>query len=207
MSRASRLMLLLLVALGAIGLNAPLASAASPAWWVSGSLLASGAKEAVAEATKVEEPFRVKVTGLTTECKAITAKEAFIEGEKHAAGTLVFSECSVVGVENCSIAPVTTRPLSVTLEGPKGSLKLNFKPAEGKVIYTATLSGSGCPVKTVTVEGSMACNYPDVEKESLEHELEFSLSSGTEIKANGKTAELTGIDKFKLKSGNLWSAR
>jgi hypothetical protein len=212
MSGAKRVILCLLTALA---VNAAVASAASasPAWWVMGKALATGATDLLAEATEVVEPFVVKevATGEAVECKSVKIDEGFIEGESKAAvKALLVGECSYLTKPSCKVLPITTKPLSITLEGEPKALKLNFKPTTGTEVATVEFSGAGCP-SMVVLKGTMACNYPGVETEAVSHLLEFTANSGTTLLSNFgsgfKKAELKGLDRFWLASEKDWSAR
>jgi hypothetical protein len=210
MMRVKQIVLCLLVCsmLGVVGVSS--ASAASPAWWIEGSPLASGKTEAIAETTEVVKPFVVKSSGYSVECKSAKAKSAFIEGEKKAqAKALVFGGCSTT-VPGCSIAASTieTKPLSILLEGSKGAFKLNFKPVTGTEMETVTFTGSGCILGSETIDGTMACNYPEVETEKIAHLLEFTSTSGSKLETSlGAAAELSGLDSFWLGLPWRWSAK
>jgi hypothetical protein len=182
-------------------------ASAAPAFWVEGKLLATGSTEAIAEKTEVVRPFVVSAAGGSAECRVARASSALIEGEnKAAARALIFEECST-SQENCKVvSPITTKPLTILLEGTSGALKLNFKPASGNIIETVEFSGSGCKARRLVLEGSMACNYPGVETEATDHLLEFSAGSGSRLEVAGKPAELSGLDKFWLASKKLWAA-
>ncbi|HEY1833320.1 MAG TPA: hypothetical protein VGG08_02690 [Solirubrobacteraceae bacterium] len=206
MSRVKRITLLLFAGLA---FNAVIASAASasPAWWVNGKLLAAGAKEAIAEATEVTEPFVVKSALGSVECKSLKDVEGFIEGESKAGvKALDVGECVFLKRPGCTVLPITTEPLSIALEGELGHLKLKFKPATGTKVMTVNFSGSECPAPSLMFSGVMACNYPSVETEATSHLEEFTATSGTKLSNGIENVELKGLDRFRLASGKLWSA-
>lgn len=186
------------------------ASAASPAWWVAKSQLKTGAKEAVANTTKVNKPFVIEGGPIKVECTSIALEEAVIEGEntghEHA---IVFKGCEDVTQKPCTVISTTSDPLKETLEGKTGSFKLNFEPTSGKEVGTVILSGSGCTATKLILVGSMACEYPNVETEAFAHVLDFTLTSGTKLEALGLgiKVKLTGENEFWLASEKLWSAR
>lgn len=201
------LCLLAVSAVSAIGVAT--ASAESPAWWVEGSPLPSGATEGVAEKTEVLKPFKATAGKITAECASARTRSALIEGEKKAAANaLIFEECST-STAGCTVSPIETKPLSILLEGASKELKLDFTPASGKEIETISFSGSGCLTSKLVLIGSMACNYPGVESETTLHLLEFTAGSGSklEVAETKEKAELTGLDRFSLASGKNWSAR
>jgi len=210
MSRSKRIELCLLVVFALCALTAPAASAASPAWWVNGSLLGLGATDAVAEATTVKTAFTIKSTVVSGECKVIKVKEGDIEGEKKAAvQSLVFSECvDLTDPTHCFTTGFSTKPLSIALEGTKGNLKLKFKPTTGTEVFTITVTGSSCThAGTFHVTGTMTCTYPNVETEAERHELLFTNTSGSKLEVSGVELELVGDDLFWLSSKLNWSAK
>jgi hypothetical protein len=196
----------LFVALTLGAVLASTAAATSPAWFVAGKTLKTGEKEAVADTTSVKTAFVIKGSGFGVECKTVQLEKSSLEGENKGAATIVDSHCTDITQEDCAVATIKTRPLSVLLEGTVKSLKLNFSPTTGKEVTTVNLSGGGCTLTEVRLEGTMACNYPGVETEAFEHELEFTAGSGTKLKAFGLVAEFTGLDGFWLASGKKWSA-
>jgi hypothetical protein len=213
MSRLKRITLCLLAILALCAIVSSTASAASPAWWVSGKLLASGSTEPVAEATEVKTPFTITSVAESGECKAVKIETGDIEGEKKAAvHALVFSECvDLTEPTKCAIANFSTKPLSITLEGTKGNLKLNFKPTAGEEVMTMKVSNKGeqtCNVAgTFHITGTMACTYPNVETEAERHDLLFSATSGSKLKIGTIEVELAGEDLFWLASKANWSAK
>jgi hypothetical protein len=208
-SQVKRIVLCVLAMLALSAVVASTASAASPAWWVTGKILKTGEKEAVAETTKVTTAFAIKGSGFGVQCPSVKLEKAYIEGENTGAvNSIVTSGCTDTAQPTCKVEnPINMKPLSVLLEGNTKSLKLNFTPITGKEVATINVSGSECGPTKIVLEGTMACNYPGVETEATEHELEFTAGSGSTLKALGKTAELTGVDRFWLTSGLKWSAR
>jgi hypothetical protein len=100
---------------------------------------------------------------------------------------------------------VPLEPMTSTLEGTAGAFKLKFAPTTGTTAITLNISGIGCPIAgSIEIKGKMSCNYPGVESETKNHVLEFSLSSGTELKFGGKNVTLTGKDEFWLASNENW---
>jgi hypothetical protein len=204
MSHIRRALLSLFAALALGGLLAQASWASSPAWYVEGTQLASSAKEAIAETTKVSTPFTIDAAGQEGKCSAIRVEGGDIEGEKGgAAKAIVFSECEDVTQKGCKISPITTTPLKLTLEGEKSNIKLRFTPTAGSEAEIATISLSGeCSVRSITLKGSMACNYPKIEEERVVHVLEFTAGSGSKLtyKSGSMTgaATLTGIDEYWL---------
>jgi hypothetical protein len=196
----------------ALGISASAAWAASPAWWVEGSPLASGAKEAVAETTVVSTPFAIDAAGQEAKCSAIRVEGGDIEGEKGgAARTIVFSECVDVAQKGCKIHPIATKPVNLALEGEKSNIKLRFTPTAGSEAEMATISLSGeCSVTSIQLKGSMACDYPKIEEERVVHLLEFTAGSGSKLtyKSGSMTgsATLTGIDEYWLSKERKFSA-
>ena len=204
-----RVQQIILCLLAALALNVVVASAASasPAWWVKGKLLALGATEPMAETTEVTEPFLVKTALGSVECKSVNINTGLIEGEaKAAVKALDVGECVYLKRPNCKVLPITTEPLSITLEGELKHLKLNFKPTTPGTFMTVNFSGAECPVTSLTFEGSMACNYPNVETEATSHLEEFTATSGTKLNDGIEKVELKGLDRFWLASGKEWSA-
>lgn len=194
--------LLVMFALG--GMCASAASAASPQWWVLGKALASGATEPIAESTHVTKSFVVKLaSGFGVECTSVRFEEAYIEGEKTRRDKSIIVEgCKAIGMPLCTIGTIKTKPMISTVEGTSPNFKLNFKPATGTEVATV----STC-IGNITIDGTMACNYPGVTSEKENHILEFTATSGSELTQNKEPATLTGIDEFWLTSGKKWSVQ
>lgn len=207
--RFKQLLLFLLVsALASLAL-ASSALAASPAWWVNGSLLKTGEREALAETTNVKENFAIDIGSNDIVCSTVTFKHSYIEGEKARSDeSIVLGNCTATN-ENCHIATsIKLAPLKSTLISESGETKLRFEPASGSEVATISFTGAKCPLSgKVTIDGTMACNYPGVETEQVEHVLDFTLSSGTNLKVGSTTVTLQGVDGFTLLSGKNWSAR
>jgi hypothetical protein len=207
MNRAKRVAVLTVVAMLilAAGLTSS-AAAETPAWIVEGSPLGTGKTEAIAETTTVTETFSIKTPKGSFACTTMKLPESVIVGERTRKDNPVRMEgCKVVGVPTCKLPTLTLAPLVSTLEGTSGAFKLKFQPTSGTTVTTIDLSSPGCgSIGIVTVTGTMSCNYPGVETEQKNHVLEFSLTSGTELKEEGETVTLTGKDEFWLKSNKLW---
>jgi hypothetical protein len=182
------------------------ASATTPAWIVAGSPLASGATEAIAETTTVTEVFSIKSPEWGITCTTMKLPESLIEGERTRKDKSIRMEnCKLIGVPTCKIATIPLEPLTSTLEGTSGAFKLKFSPTSGTTVASLNLSSAGCGSRgIVPVSGTMSCNYPGVETEGKNHVLEFSLTSGTELKEAGEPVTLTGRDEFWLASGKSW---
>jgi hypothetical protein len=198
--------LLAMLVLSAIAASS--AAAESPAWWITGSLLKAKSTAAIAETTTVTTPFSVTTPAVGFQCGAIAAESAFIEGEKTAKGkSIVFKTCKITKPTTCSI-PATdeTLPLTATLEGTSKHFKLNFAPTTGKTLADIDFEGIECSIAgQKPLEGTMACNYPGVETESVDHLLEFTATSGSLLKLTGEEAVFTGLDEFWLASKSKWS--
>lgn len=201
---------LCLLAVSALSAIAASASAASPLWVVAGSPLKAGATLALAETTTVSNPFVIEAAGYGVKCESIQLEKSFIEGEKTSQTVIVMSSCKDLTQPNCAVATITTKPLTATLEGTTGKFRLNFKPTSGTEVTTVHFSGSECSFASIPIEGTMACNYPKVETEAVIHELEFTATSGSKLKARTIVtveATLVGTDEFWLASGKKWSVQ
>jgi hypothetical protein len=203
------------------GLEIKTEEPARPRWWVESKLLVG--TEALAETTTVPptEPFELNMTGkgiatepFTIRCSSVRLENAEIEGpstrrEEH----VVYENCIAVGKTECTVATTPTKPLQAKLEGTSGNEKLRFVPQSGKEIANYIVTGTLCKVKgEYEADGEMICNYKFVEKESLEHPLEFTASSGSKVKvrvnhaAKETAVPFTGTDEVHLASGKKWSA-
>jgi hypothetical protein len=192
-----------------------------PKWWVEGKLLVGS--EALTETTTVPatEPFELNMMGkgiamepFTIRCSSVRLENAKIEGpstrrEEH----VVYENCIAVGKTECTVATTPTQPLQAQLEGSSGNEKLRFVPQSGKEIANYVVTGASCKVKgEYEADGEMICNYKFVETESLEHPLEFTASSGSNVKvrvnhaAKETAVPFTGTDEVHLASGKMWSA-
>jgi hypothetical protein len=204
-ARLITLLTLAALALGAVGASS--ASAASPAWTVEGATLGVGAKEAIAETTTVKETFVIKGASWGIECPSVKFSEAFIEGEKtRKEKSIILEGCKAIK-STCKVATIETKPLTSHLIGTAGHYKLEFEPTTpGGPVATITLSGTGC-LGSFSIGGTMACNYPEVESEKKDHVLEFTLTSGTNLKHGTEEVTLAGKDEFWLTSNKLWSVK
>jgi len=207
--RAATPIVLALLVLGAA--LASSASATTPAWIIAGSPLATGETAALAESTTVTETFAIK--GVTagvawkTQCTTMKLPKSTIEGERTRRDEPVRMEgCSLSGAAHCEVpSTIEFDPLTSTLEGTAGSFKLKFVPSSGTEVVTVNISGTGCAITgPFIIKGTMSCNYPGVETEAINHVLEFSLTSGSELKHAGEKVTLTGKDEFWLASGLKW---
>jgi hypothetical protein len=199
--------LLTVLLLGAVVTSS--AAAASPAWWIAGTLLKAKSTAAVAETTNVTTAFSITSPAAGFECRGIKVEKAFIEGEKTAKGkSIVFESCKLTKPATCSI-PATdpSEPLTATLEGTTGHIKLNFAPTTGTVLVAVAFEGSCALAGERPIKGTMACNYPNVETESVDHLLEFTATSGSVLKLGLEDATFTGIDEFWLEGKPKWSAK
>jgi hypothetical protein len=186
-------------------------AAETPEWWVAGSLLKGS--EALAETTKVTEPFRLPLTiehrvAATIKCGNVRLKNAQIENtNERSEEAVVYEKCEVEGMPTCEVKePVVTAPLKARLEGSTGAIKLRFKPKSGTEIATYHLSACGSLTGSFRASGEMICNYKGVETEKEEHPLEFTATSGSKVEVNGEPSEFSGTDVVHLASGKLWSA-
>jgi hypothetical protein len=203
MSWIRRIALCGLAVLALGGFAASAASAASPAWWVNGKPLAPKATEPIAETTEVSTAFVIKAGAIAIECTGIRLEKSNIEGEKAAnLGAIRFEGCKESGAPGCTVSSFSTNALKATLGGAAKAFKLTFESAKGGPVATIKPTGEKC--STIELTGIMACNYPNVEAAAVVHELEFTNTSGSKLKALGVEAKLTGIDKFRLASGLTW---
>lgn len=123
---------------------------------------------------------------------------------------IAFKNCTATGTSGCTVPSTEeTLPLTATLEGTTKNYKLNFAPTTKNVLLEIAFSGSKCifDEETEPVEGTMACNYPGVETESVDHVLEFTETSGSLLKLAGEKAAFTGLDEFWLASKSKWSVQ
>lgn len=207
--RAAASIVLALLMLGAA--LASSASATTPAWIVAGSPLVSGATEALAESTSVTEAFAIKgKTGgvsWNVQCTTMKLHESLIEGERtRKDNPIQMGGCVLSGLPHCAVpSAIEFAPLTSTLEGTAGSFKLKFAPSSGTEVVTVNISGAECiAVGSFIVTGTMSCDYPGVETEQKNHTLEFTLTSGSELKHGTEAVKLTGKDEFWLTSGKSW---
>jgi len=211
----SRTRFILLGLMSAVALSAVMATsalAAAPEWWVEGSVIKVAEK--IAPKGNLLTPIIIKSSKVTIECTEDTVKNGFIgPGNKNSMESLVMGGCKIPTLPSCVIPTVESNPLVfplIRLE-EKGKIKLNFTPETGKLLAKITVKGE-CAAKgsyelTVGEKAGMQCEYPGVETEKKEHELNFSEGAGSELLLNGEKAILTGIVHFGLASGKLWSAK
>jgi hypothetical protein len=207
MSRTRTITLGLLAAFALSAVTASAASAVTPKWWLAGNLLTGSA--ALAEETNVTSALKIKTTTFTFECKKVKIKKGFIESpSSRSEEAEIFEECSVVSRPECSIGATSTKPLKAVLERVGEAIKLKFEPQTGTEVATIKVTGATCALAgSYTLTGTMVCEYPGVESETIEHPLEFTPTSGSSVKVGALAAEFTGTDKVSLVSGKTWSAR
>jgi hypothetical protein len=187
----------------------------SPKWWVEGTLLSGS--EAIAEATNVTESFKQELTSkklgeFFIQCNEVKVKNGLITGpSSRSEKAIVYEACEVIGKPECSVATTETEPLEAKLEGPTGAITLKFKPTGGTVIAKWKVNQvAGKPLCTVKglykANGVMICDYNEVEKEKVDHPLEFTATSGSKVTVGGVPVKFTGTDEVHLASGKKWSA-
>ncbi|HTU78348.1 MAG TPA: hypothetical protein VMF09_06265, partial [Solirubrobacteraceae bacterium] len=171
-----------------------------PRWWVEGALLAG--TEPLAETTTTVAPFKLLLTQEkdsveigTVECSEVKLHGAQIEApsgrsEKDVeyAGCKVLEPHSAVENAKCEVQDraIVTNELQATLEGPLKHEKLEFKPKAGKELGSFFIIGAGCSFAgEFKADGDMVCGYPKVEEEKVEHVLEFTGTSGSDVTLAG----------------------
>ncbi len=209
MLRAKRALLCILAMVALNVVSNSVAAAASPTWWVAGSKLAPGVKEALANTTKVAKAFAIEGDEgqIGVRCPTIQLEEASIEGESAAQEhAIIFKECTNLKSTGCQApSTITTNPLKTSLEGKPGNFQLKFEATSGSTVATVTFSN--CILGKVPITGSMACEYPGVETEAFLHELDFTLASGTKLSAVGMPITFVGDDVMWVASNKKWSAK
>jgi hypothetical protein len=199
----------------------------TPKWWLAGKLMTGS--EPIAESTTVTAPFKLiltqeKISEIgSIQCSEVKVKGGTIEAPSTRTESAVeYAGCKVYepkpnsAVENtkCVVAGshFVTNPLKGTLEGPPGSEKLKFVPQSGSELGVFEIEGPSCSFKGLFhADGDMVCNYDEVETEKVEHPLEFTPSSGTEVTLSGPagTPPKEGVTvsyQVHLSSGKPWSA-
>ena len=196
-----------------------------PKWWVGGKLFDAGT-EPLAEETTVTAPLKLQLTfkkgegsGFTIECAKVKLKNAQIEGpSSRSEEAQVYEDCVVVGQPGCSARSISepkgsetiaTEPLSATLEGTVGHIKLKFKPKSGGRIAAYYVEGTCNPGEEGNYEadGDMICGYPNVETEEPEHLLEFTVASKSKVKVTGASKTVFTVTfADHLASEKLYSA-
>jgi hypothetical protein len=215
MSKTKAVLIGLTVVCALSGVMATSALASSPEWWVNGKVISK--EEKLNSKTTVLEPFVISTVKFSAKCKEVTIVNGVIRpgNTNNTIESLEFGLCEIASQPQCVLKGVKTVPLSFTLENPEKkeeANKINFVPKSGSLLAEFTITGAGCPVAGTWViksgaKAGMVCNYPGVEVESLEHELNFGEKSGSELFVNGEKATLAGIDHFSLASGNKWSVK
>ncbi len=161
-----------------------------PKWWVEGSLLTGS--EALAEETKVTTPLKLEFAlkskefgAVTITCATEKVKNGKIEGPStRSEESEVFEGCEVVGQPHCAVSnrfgtagTIATNALKATLTAGNPE-KLKFAPESGKTIAAFEIKevSASCAEANFVfkADGEMICDYSEVEKENLEHPLEFN---------------------------------
>ncbi len=173
-----------------------------PKWWVAGSLLTGS--EPIAEETKITTPLKLEFALKAKEFGAVTitcATEKVKGGEIEASSSRseeseVFEGCEVVGQSHCAVSnrfgtagTIATTGLKATLEAGSPE-KLKFTPDSGKTIAAFEIKevSATCAEANFVfrANGEMICDYSEVEKENLEHPLEFKAGeSKVDIEGEG----------------------
>jgi hypothetical protein len=201
----------------------------TPSWWVEKSLLVG--TEAIAEATKVSAPFKLILTRAekggevgAVECTEVNVKSGAIEApSSRSEKALELAECKVLEPHsttenpNCKVVgrKIVTNELKASLIGPAGAEKLDFEEKAGKrELGKFEIEGGSCSFKgKFKANGQMVCNYNEVENESVEHPLEFTKQSGSDVTLEAPASietnpqeGLTLTDNVHLVSKKHWSA-
>jgi hypothetical protein len=217
MSKARSLVFCLFCVFVVGAVNAASAAALTPEWWIQGKVLT--AEEKIAEQPKIVKALTMTDKLLTVECPSVKVVNGVVKpNNKNTIKALVFEGCTVVGDANCEVPTFDTNPLVFPLEDPtgeKGKIKLNFRPETGNTLAVVTIvskKGVTCIFAGKSElrsgeEAGMVCEYPEVEKERVEHELQFTKTSGSKVKLGGEEATFLGEIGFRLPSGKEWSAR
>ncbi len=212
MNRSRRAAIPIVVAaLVVSALFASSAAATTPVWVIEGAPLAKGATQALAKSTNVTETFSIKTTvggsSIKVACTGMALPNSLIKGEStREDDPFEMTGCTFTGPSSCSMpSSFKFQNLTSTLEGTAGSFKLKFAPSAETPVMKIPITGSLCPFAgELEVTGTMSCNYPGVETEAVNHVLEFSLTSGTELKFAGNKVTLTGKDEFWLSNSKRW---
>lgn len=193
------------------------ALAASPEWWVEKSVIK--VTEKIAPKGKIISPITIKTGKFLVKCTEDTVKNGIAgPGNKNSMESLVVQGCKVSGAAACVVPTIESVPLVFSLirveEKETKKIRLNFTPeAEGSnLLAKITITGESCAFAgvyklTTGEKAGMQCEYPGVETEKKEHELNFSEGSGSELEVNGEKAILSGVVDFGLVSGKEWSAK
>ena len=183
----------------------------TPIWIIEGSPLSSGAEQPLAKTTNVTETFTIKTTvagaNIKVACTGMALPHSLIKGESTREDLpFEMSGCAFSGPASCSMpSSFKLQSLTSTLEGTAGAFKLKFVPKAGSTAMKIPITGASCAIAgEMEVTGSMSCNYPGVETEAVNHVLEFSLTSGTELFFGSNKVTLTGKDEFWLSNSKKW---
>jgi hypothetical protein len=202
---------IVLAALVVSALFASSASATTPVWIIEGAHLEKNATQALAKTTNVTETFSIKLsvagTPIKIGCTGMALPQSLIKGEStREDNSFEMTSCTFTGPASCSMpASFKLQPLTSTLEGTAGAFKLKFAPTAGTTAMKIPITGEKCAIAgKLEVTGTMSCNYPGVETEAVNHVLEFSLTSGTELKFGSSEVTLTGKDEFWLANSKKW---
>lgn len=176
MSKTQAFIAAFAVVLALAGLTASVSSAAG-SWYVEGTKLAAGSKEALATTAVVEtaavlneaaESLKVTCTGGAG--KTLDGVAPFIEGtERGGAEALTFLGCSEVTPANCSVeTTLSTEPIVTSLAtATSPEDRVTVEPKTGKVLAVLNIEGAKCAVAgEKPISGSFTLAAPTGEIES-----------------------------------------
>jgi hypothetical protein len=191
------------------------ASAATPSWKIEGKELKAGEKAALVENITASTHISFgRAFGWQVECTTVKARNANLEGPNlYSAERLAFGGCAFTAPlsdkEHCSIegGEFITNPVSGTLSTVGSATRLTITPTN-KIEFTELhIIGSQCVQSGKRVlKGTMGSEIMSPSLEQTSHLLNFSSTSGSELRLGSELLTLNGKEEFALTSGKKWAA-
>ncbi len=176
-----------------IGGSAPsVALGTEYAWKVAGATLKSSEKKELSPTVKVVEALTIaQQGGVTIVCNEAVSKGSYLEGLAGGRIGFEFTKCEVTSAPSeCQVAePVKFQLLTLTLKGVE-ALAIELTPITGGEVVSLTIkaqTGKTCGAAGVLkITGKIEGNLPEGETEKLTHNVQFTETSGSALKGNGK---------------------
>jgi hypothetical protein len=209
--RVTILMLIATMAISALASSA--AQAAGGSWFVNGTKLPAGSKQALATTARVvtNAVLNVPVLGIKISCANLSGKSPEIIGTTTGeAEALTFEGCTELSPAKCSIAPtIGTEPIQGDPFIPtKGVTRVAFTPQKGKTFANINFKGAECSVAgEKAVKGAVNVNAPTAQTEQAEQPIEgLGSVENNALEVTSDPAYIEGGKAFlKLSNGDGWS--
>jgi hypothetical protein len=152
-----RLILLSMLAVFAFSAVASSAALAAPEWTLNGKVITKTEKVTYKLKSGTEAVLKDATLGVAIKCTALKGKSAQVEVAGKDKGITVFEGCKV-NIEKCEVVKgeVKTETLTTKL-AEEGTETIDiFEPPASKTFAVIKLKGTGCPLTSARVTGSVS---------------------------------------------------